>query len=132
MIPIIQTPEAIVSADRLRGVELTEPRSNGTSYINASNPYPSRQALYEELLMTLIDAVLEVDRSALDGIMQGAALSTLKRKDIVILWRLCCWSWQQTLSPEREMLNAFMAVLRSYAPWLTLPDWAQDIDPEGL
>lgn len=97
-------------------------------------PSPSHpdQALYEQTLLMLIDALLDVDIRTLDGILQGDALRILKRKDAMILWRLCAAAWQKSPVDERQMLNVFMAVLRGFYPWLVLPDWAKGLDPEEL
>jgi hypothetical protein len=82
--------------------------------------------------MAILDAVLEVDLLALEGILHRSALYALKRRDVLTLWRLCWWSWERTPSCERGILNEFMAVLRSLCPWLPLPDWVVNIDPQSV
>lgn len=97
-------------------------------------PLPSHpdQALYEQTLLMLVRALLDVDIRTLDGIVQGDALRILKRKDAMILWELCLAAWQKNPAAERQMISAVMAVLRGFYPWLVLPDWAKDLDPEDL
>ena len=87
-----------------------------------------RQALYEELLAALLDAILEVDTYALDGLMQGEALRTLKRKDAKLLWQVCCWSWQHNAPGEGAALRRFMVSMRTLHPLLPLPE---SISPGG-
>lgn len=79
-----------------------------------------RQALYEELLEALLGAILEVDTYALDGLIQGEALRTLKRKDAKMLWQVCCWSWQHSAPGGCAALRRFMVSMRTLHPLLPL------------